>query len=71
MPGIYCDIIEHHLGVDPTHKQVRQKKKSFNIENYAMIKEEVDKQLVASFIREAHYPEWLSIIVMVKKANKK
>ena len=36
-----------------------------------MIGEEVDKLLKAKFIKEAHYPEWLANVVMVKKPNKK
>ena len=33
--------------------------------------DEVNKLLVANFIREVHYPEWLANVVMVKKANGK
>ncbi|RDY03873.1 hypothetical protein CR513_12491, partial [Mucuna pruriens] len=34
-------------------------------------KEEIDKLLVACFIREVWYPSWLAIVVMVKKFNGK
>ena len=33
--------------------------------------DEVNKLLVANFIREVHYLEWLANVVMVKKANEK
>ena len=33
------------------------------------IKEEVQKLIVAKFIREVYYPDWLANVVMVKKAN--
>ncbi|KAG6732462.1 hypothetical protein I3842_01G179400 [Carya illinoinensis] len=33
MPDIDNKVIEHCLGVDPTHKAVRQKRRSFSIEN--------------------------------------
>ena len=33
--------------------------------------DEVNKLLVANFIREVRYPEWLANVVMVKKANEK
>ena len=33
--------------------------------------DEVNKLLVANFIQEVYYPEWLANIVMVKKANRK
>jgi hypothetical protein len=32
---------------------------------------EVEKLLNAGFIREVHYPDWLTNMVMVKKANGK
>ena len=35
------------------------------------IKEEVDKLLLANFIREARFSTWLANIIMVKKANGK
>ena len=35
------------------------------------VKEEIDKLLKAGFIQEAQYPDWLSNVVMVKKANGK
>ena len=33
--------------------------------------DEVDKLLVAGFIREVYYPDWLANVVLVKKANGK
>ena len=33
--------------------------------------DEVNKLLVANFIREVYYPEWLANVIMVKKANRK
>ena len=33
--------------------------------------DEVNKLLVANFIRKVYYPEWLANVVMVKKANGK
>ena len=33
--------------------------------------DEVNKLLAANFIRDAHYPEWLANVAMVKKANGK
>ena len=33
--------------------------------------EEVEKLLIAGFIREVYYPKWLANIVMVKKSNGK
>ena len=43
----------------------------FNQEIYEAINAEVEKLLKAGFIREAKYPEWISNVVLVKKANGK
>lgn len=71
MSSIDRAIIEHHLGVDPAYKPVHQKRKSFRAEKHVTINEEVVKLQAADFIREAHYPEWLSNVVLVKNANEK
>ncbi|XP_042944783.1 uncharacterized protein LOC122278664 [Carya illinoinensis] len=54
MLGIDNNIIEHRLCVDPAHKVIRQKKRSFNAEKYVAINEEVERLLAARFIKEAH-----------------
>ena len=33
--------------------------------------DEEDKLLIAGFIREVYYPDWLANVVLVKKANEK
>ena len=71
MPGIDPAIIVHKLNVDPSHKPVIQKSRRFNPKLYMAINEEVEKLLAARFIREVHYPEWLTNVVMVKKPNGK
>ena len=71
MPGIDPSIIVHRLNVDPAHKPVIQKHQRFNSERYTTINKEVEKLLIAKFIREVHYPEWLANVVMVKKSNEK
>ena len=38
---------------------------------YQAINAEVEKLLKAGFVREAKYPEWISNVVLVKKANRK
>ena len=50
---------------------MRQKRRCFNQERYEAINVEVKKLLRAGFIREAKYPEWISNVVLVKKANGK
>lgn len=57
--------------VDLEAQKVKQKWQNFSAEKYVAIVEEVDRLLVAGFIREMHYPEWLYNVVLVKKANGK
>lgn len=71
MLGIDNAGIEHRLCADPSCKKVQQKRRSFSIEKYVTIAKEVDHLPALGFIREAHYPEWLSNIILVKKASGK
>ncbi|KAK1557267.1 hypothetical protein Q3G72_021359 [Acer saccharum] len=69
MPGIDRSIISHNLVVNEKCKPVVQKRRSFNPERSAAIKEEVSKLLAAGSIREVKYPEWVTNVVLVKKKN--
>ena len=71
MPGIDPSVITHRLNVYPSSKPVRQKKRVFAPERDNAIKEEVQKLTTAQFIRKVYYPDWLTNVVMVKKANGK
>ena len=71
MPGIDPSVITHCLNVCPSSKPVRQKKRVFALERDDAIKDEVQKLIVAKFIHEVYYPDWLANVVMVKKANGK
>ncbi|XP_057954090.1 uncharacterized protein LOC131148402 [Malania oleifera] len=71
MPGIDPAVIEHRLQVNPNHRPMKQKKRSFAMERIKIINEEVTKLLQANFIREVDYPEWLSNMVLVRKPNGK
>ena len=70
MPGITPDIMQHRLNVDPSHKPVIQKRRHLGAERSAAAVVEVKKLLDAGFIRECHYPEWVSNVVLVKKSNR-
>ena len=50
---------------------MRQKKRVFAPERDDAIKDEVQKLIVVRFIQEVYYPDWLTNVVMVKKANSK
>ncbi|KAK0577392.1 hypothetical protein LWI29_032432 [Acer saccharum] len=56
MPGIDRSVISHNLAVNEKCKPVMQKRRSFNPERSAAIKEEVSKLLAAGSIREVKYP---------------
>ena len=71
MLGISPKFIQHKLNVDPERKPVQQRRKTFAPERDQAITEEVTKLLTAGFIREVYYPEWLTNVVLVKKANGK
>ncbi|XP_077219793.1 uncharacterized protein LOC143857088 [Tasmannia lanceolata] len=69
MPDIPAQMTVHRLNVNSTLKPVQQKKRNFVAERQTHIKAELEKLLQAGFVREIRYPEWLSNVVMVKKAN--
>ncbi|KAF5472235.1 hypothetical protein F2P56_008971 [Juglans regia] len=71
MLRINNSVIEHSLCINLKAKKVRQKRRSFSIEKWTAIAKEIDSLLVAGFIREAHYLEWLSNVVLIRKANSK
>ncbi|XP_074374750.1 uncharacterized protein LOC141715170 [Apium graveolens] len=52
MPGIDPKLITHKLNMDPSRKNVKQKKRSFAAERQEAIKQEVEKLLEAGFIEE-------------------
>ena len=69
MPEIDTEIMEHLLTVDPKHQPTKEEIQSHAPERQVAIAEEVDKLLKAGFIREVNYPNWVSNVVLVKKAN--
>ena len=71
MSGIDLSVITHRLNVCSSSKPVRRKKWVFAPKRDDAIKDEVQKLMVAKFIWEVHYPDWLATVVMVKKANDK
>ena len=69
IPGIDRRVACHKLVIRKGARSVRKKKRCFNQERYDAINAEVEKLLKVGFIREAKYPEWISNVVLVKKAN--
>lgn len=71
MPSIAKDVVVHWLDIKPSLTTVQQKPKFFSPDKKVEMKEDVHKFLIASFIREVHYPTCLTNIIMEKKANDK
>ena len=71
MLGISMKVIQHRLNVDPEKKLVQQRRRVFTPERNQAITDEVNKLLLAGFIQEVYYPDWLANVVLVKKANGK
>ncbi|GJV92169.1 hypothetical protein Tco_1539982 [Tanacetum coccineum] len=67
MTGILRHIAEHRLNVRKGCSPVRQKKRGQAADRNQAIQEEVEKLVEAGIIREVHYHDWLSNLVMVKK----
>ena len=71
MPGILPSVISHSLSVNLLVQPIKQKKRKLGPERLIAVKQEIAKLQKADFIREVHYPDWLSNVVMVKKASGK
>ena len=71
MLGIDTDIIQHCIPTDPTMKPVKQKLRRMKPKWTLKIKEEVEKQYNAGFLRVVNYPEWLADVVLVPKKDGK
>ena len=69
MLRIASEVMQHKLNVDPFHRPVIQKRRHLGAERSSAAVAEVKKLLDAGFIRECHYPEWVSNVVLVKKPN--
>ena len=74
MLEINPSIIVHRLKVSPSFSPIHKKKKKKRVSTQECDKaivDEVRKLQEADFIREVYYPDWLTNVVMVKKANGK
>jgi hypothetical protein len=71
MLGIDTDIVQHSIPTDPTFRPVKQKLLRMKPEWTLKIKEEVEKQYNAGFLKVVNYPEWLANVVPVPKKDGK
>ena len=71
MLGIDTDIVQRCILTDPTMKPVKQKLRRMKPEWTLKIKEEVEKQYNAGFLRVVNYPKWLANMVLVPEKDGK
>ena len=71
VPGIDTDIVQHCIPTDLTMKPVKQNLRRMKLEQTLKIKEEVEKQYNAGFLRMVNYPKWLANVVPIPKKDGK
>ncbi|XP_059650794.1 uncharacterized protein LOC132296626 [Cornus florida] len=71
MPGVSPSVSCHSLNVYPNVRPIRLRQRRFAPERNQIIADKVDRLLEAGFIKEVHYPSWLSNVVVVQKKNGK
>jgi hypothetical protein len=71
LKGIPLDIVQHQIELDTSIPHAHQAKYQLNLNYAAIIKHDIDKLLVASFIKHVEEATWLSPIVVVAKKNGK
>ena len=69
--GILREVAEHALDIRAGSRPVKQRLRRFDEEKRRAIGEEVQKLLVAGFIKEVSHPEWLANPILVTKKNGK
>ena len=71
MLGIDTNIVQHYIPTYLTMNPVKQKLRRIKLEWTIKIKEEVEKQYNAGFLRVVNYLEWLANVVSVPKKDRK
>ena len=71
MPGVDPKFYCHRLAILEGSRKIAQKKRRMGQERATTIEAQVNKLLDTGFIREIQYSDWLSNVVIVKKANGK
>ena len=62
--GIDPQVAVHKLFTNSDHSLVCQKRRKFALERLKVIKEEVAELIKVNVIREAHYPNWFTNVVV-------
>jgi hypothetical protein len=69
MPGLDRSIIEHRLPLKKGFWSFQQRARQMRTEVLEEVKKEIEKMLVAGFIRPCRYAEWISSIVPIQKKD--
>jgi hypothetical protein len=71
LKGIFPNIAQHWIELDTSIPHVDQARYQLNLNYVTIVKQDIDKLLVACFIKAIEEATWLSpIIVMLKKNGK-
>ncbi len=71
LKGIPSNIIQHRIELEPRVPPIHQARYRLNLNYVAIVKQDINKLLVASFIKPVEEATWLSLIVVVPKKNGK
>ena len=71
MLGIHLSVASHKLNVISSSHPIWQKIQCFHPDRQRIFQTKIDKLLMAEFIREVKYPNWLANVVVVPKKNGK
>ena len=71
MPSIDTNIVQHYIPTNPTMKSIKQKLRRMKLEWTLKIKEEVEKQYNAGFLKVVNNPKWLANVIPVPKKGGK
>ena len=69
MPGLDRSIIEHRLPLKKGFRPYQQRARPMKAEILIEVKKEIEKMLIAGFIRPCRYAEWISSVVPVEKKD--
>lgn len=67
MLGIHPSIASHQLNILPFSRPIHQKVQQFYPDRQKIIQNKINKLLIAEFIKEVKYPDWLANVVVVPK----
>ncbi len=71
MKGIPLEVAQHQIELDTSIPHVHQARYQLNPNYVAIVKQDIDKLLITSFIKLVEEAIWLSPIVVVPKKNGK